>query len=240
MEIFTMNNKIAGFILIFCIFSLNAAEARLSLPKSHVKVYDTVINNVDAATKASLESKKAEVTQLKADIKAYKDAGDSTAARASAKSLRAKQRELDKSLRSAIKNDTNLQSTIASEKRTANAAGRFAKGASAKKTMDKILAAASSSQSSSLESNKTSMASILTDIKNARQGGATKEDTQSLRDQLTALQSQQRATIKDIIDSNADLQASLKADAKKQARKSAKGKRNNKSRNARQPRNKSS
>ena len=80
----------------------------------------------------------------------------------------------------------------------------------------------------------------MTDIKNARQGGATKEDTQSLRDQLTTLQSQQRATIKDIIDSNSDLQASLKADAKKQARKSAKGKRNNKSRNARQPRNKSS
>ena len=46
-----MNNKIAGFILIFCIFSLNAAEARLSLPKSHVKVFDTVINNVDAAEK---------------------------------------------------------------------------------------------------------------------------------------------------------------------------------------------
>ena len=235
-----MNNKITGFILIFCIFFLNAAEARLSLPKAHVKVFNTVINNVDAATKAALESKRAEVTQLKADIKAYKDAGDNTAAQASAKSLRAKQRELDKGLRSAIKNDTNLQSTIASEKRTAQAAGRAAKGVKAKKTMDQILAAATSSQSSSLESNKTSMASILTDIKNARKGGATKEDTQSLRDQLTALQSQQRATIKDIVDSNADLQASLKANAKKQARKSAKGKRNNKSRNTRQPRNKSS
>ena len=228
------------FVSIFAFFSLSVAQARLSLPKEHVSVYNVVISNVDAATKASLEAKKAEVTKLKADIKAYKDAGDNTSAKASAKTLRSKQRDLDKNLRAAIKSDVSLQGTIAAEKRTAKAAGKQAKGTKAKQTMNKILAVASSTQSSTIESNKTSMASILLDIKTARQAGATKADTKSLNDQLKALHIQQKATIKEIIDSNADLKATLKADAKKQARKAAKGKRNNKSRNTKQPRSKSS
>ena len=112
------------------------------------------------------------------------------------------------------------------------------RAAKRKNVGSRIEAAASADQKASLDANKQAIGAVLGNIKAAREGGATKADTQDLRKQLAGLQKSQKQVVGEILKANEALSAALKSEAKGravEARRSVKGQGKNR-RNVRQRR----
>jgi hypothetical protein len=233
--------KSTVFSLLAAFFAISAAgqaQARMSLPKAGINPTRLVMQNADAGTVAQLIAAQDAINIAREAVGAYKKAGDKDATRAALKDLRSKQRERDKFVRKTIFGSDDLKAVLRTEVKDARVAGAKKRAATRKDVGDRIAAVASADQQASLDANKQAIGTVLANIKAAREGGATKADTQDLRKQLAGLQKSQKQVIGEVLKANEALSAALKSEAKgraREARRSVKGQGKNR-RNVRQRR----
>ncbi|MEE3197338.1 MAG: hypothetical protein VX225_02680 [Pseudomonadota bacterium] len=234
-----MKPTLFGLITVFfAISATGEAQARLSLPKAGVNPVRVVINNADAGTVARLKASQDAINTARDTVGAYKKAGDKEATKAALKDLRSKQRERDKFVRKTISGSDDLQAALQAEVKAARVAAAKKRATVRKNVGSRIAAAATADQQASLEANKSAIGDVIANLRAAREGGASKADTQDLRKQLAGLQKNQKQVVGEILKANEALSAELKSEAKGralEARRSVKGQGKNR-RNVRQRR----
>ena len=221
-----MKTTFFSLLAVFAISAAGQAQARLSLPKAGVNPTRLVIQNADAATVAQLKAAQDAINTARDTVGAYKKAGDKDATKAALKDLRSKQRDRDKFVRKTISGSDDLKAVLRAEVKDARVAAAKKRAAKRKNVGSRIEAAASADQKASLDANKQAIGAVLGNIKAAREGGATKADTQDLRKQLAGLQKSQKQVVGEILKANEALSAALKSEAKGravEARRSVKG-----------------
>ena len=188
----TLFGLIAAF---FAISTAGEAQARLSLPRIGVNPVRVVINNADASTVARLKASQDAINTARDTVGAYKKAGDKEATKAAVKDLRSKQRERDKFVRKTISGSDDLKAALQAEVKTARVAAAQKRAAVRKDVGSRIAAAATADQQASLEANKTAIGGVVANLRAARKGGASKEDTQDLRKELAGIDRVSSSTV---------------------------------------------
>ena len=178
--------------------------------------FDVILDFVDATTAQELQDSRDAVDALRDELVALRDAEapDADAIASAREELSALRRELSDGIRAEVDANEDLRAELrllAQETRQ----DRIATVAALRsETFDAVLSAASDDQAPILVDNRDAIAGLVDELRSLRDDGATRDDVADQREELRALQREQRELVAEIVAGNEDLRTDLLADAR--------------------------
>ncbi len=187
--------------------------------------FDLILDFVDDARADELWASRDAVDAARAVLMALRDSetSDDVAIADARENLVSLRRALSDEIRDEISTNDDLQAELRSLVQESRQDRVEAVAARRDENFDAVLGAATGDQVASLVENRDAIAGLTDELRSLREDGATRDDFTDQRDDLRALQMDQRDLVRDIIEANDDLRADLQRDGRETRRDARRG-----------------
>lgn len=212
--------KLKALFLSAFLFVFGSAQADFMMgPSQEAKqaAFETIIENVDTTTAESLTEKQTNVEGLMSEFKTLIEAEEKDEAAISTlrEQIKTARSELRSEIKTVLDENDELKSTVKSQVREAHEEGRAMHHVMKDdEAFDQIVSAADETQSETLEVNRTQMEALKSDMKTARESGASSEAMADLREQMMSLREEQKTLVDSVLENNTELKQTLIDEAK--------------------------
>jgi hypothetical protein len=182
--------------------------------------FDLILDFVDDARADELWASRDAVDAARAVLMALRDSetSDDVAIADARENLVSLRRALSVEIRAEIGGNDELQAELRVLVQESRPDRVEAVAARRDENFDAVLGSATGDQVASLVENRVAIAGLTDELRSLREDGASRDDVTNQRDDLRALQMDQRDLVRDIIEANDDLRADLQRDGRETRR----------------------
>jgi len=215
----------APWILIWALAAVPVFAQEPLSNEDRSAAFDLILNFVDDARADELQASRDAVDVARAVLMALRDSetSDDVAIADARENLVSLRRALSDEIRDEISANDDLQAELRSLVQESRPDRVEAVAARRDENFDAVLGAATGDQVASLVENRDAIAGLTDELRSLREDGATRDDFTDQRDDLRALQMDQRDLVRDIIEANDDLRADLQRDGRETRRDARRG-----------------